>query len=118
MDDGNSYSYTPLLSPDTTSFFVFHRSGTQKDAKVVISRIEMKNFKEIKELWTTEIPGLFFDPSAAEETNSFKEVFSKGNPEFRFSFFDRTDNRLIIVWMLHVCCLDMNTGALLWKFRV
>jgi hypothetical protein len=118
MDDGNSFSYMQLLSPDTTSFFVFHRSGTQKDAKAVISRIEMKNFKEIKELWSTEIPGLFFDPSAAEETNAFKEVFSKGNPEFRFSFFDRTDNRLIIVWMLHVCCLDMNTGRLLWKFRV
>lgn len=117
-EDGVSHSYVSLLSPDTTSFFVFHRSGTQKDAYVVISRIQMKNYNTASALWETEIQGLFHDPTDAEETNAFKEVFSKGSPEFVFSFFDIAGNKLIIVWMLHVHCLDLETGRVLWKFRV
>jgi len=115
---GYSHGYSPLLSPDTTSFFVFHSSGTSKDAHVMISRIHRKSHLELEEIWTTEIPGLFFNPSAAAETNTFKEIFSKGSPEFRFSHLDMGNNRLVIVWMLHVHCLDIETGKILWKFRV
>jgi hypothetical protein len=118
MEDGESNRYIQLLSPDTTTFFVFHRSNTAKDANAVISRVEFKNGHEIKELWRTEIDGLFFDPSAASETNAFKEVFSKGSPEFRFSFFGLAGNRLIIVWMLHAQCIDVITGKILWKNRI
>ena len=118
MEDGKSSRYIQLLSPDTTSFFVFHRSNTAKDANAVISRVEFKNGKEMKELWRTEIVGLFFDPSAASETNAFKEVFSKGSPEFRFSFFGLAGGRLVIVWMLHAQCIDVNTGKILWKNRI
>ena len=116
--EGFSHQYNLLLSPDTTSFFVFHSSGTAKDANVVISRIQRNGGAELRELWSTEIPGLFHDPSAARETNTFKEIFSKGSPEFRFSQFEIEGNRLIIVWMLHVHCIDIETGAILWKFRV
>lgn len=115
---GYTHDYTPLLSPDTTSFLVFHSSGTAKDSHTMISRIHKKNILELEEMWTTEIPGLFFDPSAAAETSIFKEIFSKGSPEFRFSHFDMEGNLLVIVWMLHVHCLDLETGKILWKFKV
>lgn len=115
---GYTHDYTPLLSPDTTSFLVFHSSGTAKDAHVLISKIQLKNNLELEERWATEIPGLFFDPSAAAETSIFKEIFSKGSPEFRFSHIDMEDHLLVIVWMLHVHCLDLETGKILWKFRV
>ena len=115
---GYSHRYTQLLSPDTTSFLVFHRSGTEKEARVVISRIERKNQMKLKELWITEVPGLFFDPSAARETTIFREVFSRGNPEFRFSQFELVHNRLVIVWMLHIYCIDIESGKVFWKFRV
>lgn len=115
---GYTHDYTPFLSPDTTTFLVFHSSGTAKDANVVISRIHKKNNLELNEIWSAEIPGLFFNPSAAAETNTFREIFSKGSPEFKFSHIDMEDNFLVIVWMLHVHCLDIETGKILWKFRV
>jgi len=115
---GSSHRYTQLLSPDTTSFFVFHRSGTAKDAGCIISRVELKNHRDLKEGWTTGIPGLFFDPSAARETSTFKEVFSKGNPEFGFSFFGLAGKKLIFVWMLHAVCLDTETGRIMWMKKI
>ncbi len=118
MVNGQSHSYDQLLSPDTTTFFVFHASGTQKEANVVISRIELKNNVELQELWSTEIPDLFHDPNAARETNTFKKVFSKGDPEFRFSYITLENDKLIIIWMLHVHCINIANGKILWKFRV
>lgn len=118
VKDGHTSSYKQLLMPDSTSFFVFHRSNTAKDANVIVSRVQIKNHKQMKELWRTTLPALFFDPSAAEETDAFKIVFSDGSPDFGFSYINLVGNRLIIVWMLHVHCLDINTGKLLWKFRV
>ncbi len=115
---GFSHSYNHLLSPDSTSFFVLHASGTAKDANMMISRVHREGNISLKELWTTEIPGLFHNPDAARETNTFKEVFSKGSPEFRYSHFEMEGNKLIIVWMLHGCCLDTETGKILWKFRI
>lgn len=117
-ESGFSHFFQALLSADTTSFFIFHSSGTAKDAQVVISRVELKNKQELRGVWNAEIPGLFFDPSAARETNTFKEIFSKGSPEFRFSYFTLDFNKLIIVWMLHVHCIDTETGEILWQFRV
>jgi len=38
--------------------------------------------------------------------------------EVRFSQFEIEDNKHTIIWMLHVHCLDMETGAILWNFRV
>lgn len=118
QQSGHNINYTQLLSPDTKNFFVFHKASTAKDAQVIISRIQMRSNNEMNELWSTEIPRLFFNPSAASETTIFKEVFSKGSPEFRFSHFDISGNNLIIVWMLHVHCIDIVTGKVLWRFRV
>lgn len=115
--EGYSYDYKKLLSPDTTSFLMFHSSGTPKEANTLISRVMLEN-SQLKELWKTEIPGLFFDPNAARETDPFKMVFSKGSPEFDFSQFDLSGHKMIIIRMLHVHCIDMETGHILWKFRV
>jgi hypothetical protein len=116
--EGSSYDYSGLLSPDSTSFFILHASTTAKDAGLLISRLRMNPVSGVEELWNTEIKGLFFDPSEARETNTFREVFSKGDPEFRFQHFELSENKFIIIWMLHACCLEINTGKILWKFRV
>jgi len=116
--EGYSHRFSHLLSPDTSSFFVLHSSGRTKDANMMISRIKRKGSTALTELWTTEIPGIFHNPDAARETNSFKVVFSKGSPDFSYSQFEMEDNKLIIIWMLHIICIDMETGTLLWKFRV
>lgn len=118
LSTGYSHRYTLLLSTDSQSFFVLHRASTEKDAGVVISRVHITDSLKLTEQWHTEIADLFYDPSAARETNSFKKVFSKGDPEFGFSFFDLPGDRLVFLWMLHAVCLDVNSGKVLWKFRI
>lgn len=114
--NGYSSLYKQLLSPDNQKFFIFHRTSTAKDAGVIISLIELNNTGP-KELWQTALPDLFYDPQAARETNSFKVVFSKGNPDFGFSKIDLSNDRLLIIWMLNAYCLDVNSGEILWNFR-
>lgn len=107
-----------LLQSDTTTFFVFHKTNTAKDANVIISCLQIKGKSTLKELWKTTLPDLFFDPSAAEETDSFQKVFSKGNPQFSFQFIELVDGKLIVVFMLHVHCIDVKSGKVLWKMKV
>ncbi len=115
--DGQAVGYNQLLSPDSSVFFVFHRAGTAKNAEAIITKLRL-NGNHLRESWSTVIPGFFFDPSAASETDIFKEVFSKGNPEFRFAFADMAGKKLIMVRMLHGVCLDMESGKILWKIRI
>lgn len=116
--EGFSHRYTVPLSPDTTTFFLLHASGTEKEANLMISRIMRKGNQELTELWSTEIPGIFFNPVAARETNVYKEIFSKGSPEFDFKSINLEDDKLILIWMLHGICLNINNGEILWKFRI
>ena len=108
---------TQLLSTDSNSFFVFHKSNTSKDALVIISKLEIKNKSTMKELWQLTLPDFFFDPSAAIETDSFKKVFSKGSPDFSFSYIELTNNRLLVIYMLYAHCIDVNSGKILWQFK-
>ncbi len=116
--DNNLPSDHTLLMPDSISFFVFHKSNTANDANAIISKVQIKNQKEIKEVWKLVLTDLFYDYSAARETNSFKKVFSKGDPQFDYMFMDIIENKLVIIYMLHALCVDINTGKLLWKFRI
>lgn len=118
MDKSQSLSSTKqFLSPDTTSVFVVHKSNTAKDAKLLISRISIKNGTELKELWKTQLEDVFYDADAAEETDAFKKVFSKGSPDFGFKYFNLVDNKLLVIYGLYAHCLDIKTGKVLWKFR-
>jgi len=116
IQQGSASSIRTLLQPDSTSFFVVHRNTTDKDARILLSKITIKNKKSLTTSWTTQLDNVFFDPSAAKETDAFKTVFSKGDPEFDFQFFDFVDNKLIVIYMLHAFALDINTGKKLWTF--
>lgn len=105
-----------ILSPDTNTFFIAYRSSTENDALLMISCLEMKSNK-LSELWKTELPDVFYDYTKAGETDTFKKVFSKGNPEFDYMYFDFYENKFIIIYMLHAYCLDIKSGKILWKFK-
>ncbi|MFH0894785.1 MAG: hypothetical protein V2A54_10145 [Bacteroidota bacterium] len=115
--DGHMSSYDQLLSPDSNTFFVFHKTKTAKDANVILSRLQLKNRCELKEMWRVTLLDLFYDPNAAEETDAFKKVFSKGSPDFDFQYIEMTNDKLLVVWMLYAHCIDMKTGKVIWKFE-
>jgi hypothetical protein len=118
VDYGRLTGGNPLLMTDSISFFVIHKTSTAKDALMNISKVQLKNNKELKEMWQTKLDGIFYDYNAACETSSFKVVFSKGNPKFDYMFADIVDNKLVIVYMLHSICIDTESGKIQWKFRL
>jgi hypothetical protein len=105
-----------LLMPDSNTFFIMHKTSTAKDARLIISKMNLTNKASLKEEWQTKLDDIFFDADAAETTDSFKKVFSKGSPKFDFKYYDLVGDKLIIIHMLNAVCLDVKTGKVLWKF--
>lgn len=108
-----TFSYDVPLQDTPGTLFIAHRNTLNEDAFLVVSKIE-----DGKEKWSAEIDGIFYDFNTARETNSFKVVFSKGNPDFGFQYFEAKNQKLIVFYMLHAFCIDTETGIVLWKIRV
>ena len=107
-----------LLQPGPDCFFIAHKNSTNKDAFMCISKICKPSDTAFTEAWETVLPNVFFDASAAQETSSFRTVYSKGDPEFDFEFFDIIGDKLIVIYSLNMVCLDITTGKVLWQFVV
>ncbi|MBN2891677.1 MAG: hypothetical protein JXL97_07410 [Bacteroidales bacterium] len=119
IKEGDLFSITYLLMPEEkTDFFVFHSDNTNPDSRVRISMIEINQEQKGVEKWNILLDKLFFDYNQASENNDFKRVFSKGDPSFDFQFFDLVDNKLIVIYMLHAYCIDINNGNVLWSMQM
>ena len=103
-----------LLQPDSADFFIAHKSNTDKDARLMISRIHLERPASLILRWTVEMNDIFYDPNDARETSAFKLVFSKGSPDFDFQFFSLADRQLIVIYMLRAFSIDTETGKLMW----
>jgi len=112
--DVNPYRTDELLSPDSTSFFVVHKSSISKKSLLAIARVFVDDSLNIKLQWSTGIPSIYFDPDEANQKNGLAEVFSRGNPEYDFKQFECVDNKLIVIYMLHLFAIDITTGHLEW----
>lgn len=112
------HSLNILLQPEPGTFFIIHRTTIDRDARMIVSLVELNDKLELRQVWESHLEDLFFDYNAARQTSSFKIVFSKGSPSFDFKFFDISGNKLVIIYMLHAHCLDLETGSVLWKFRI
>lgn len=106
-----------LLQSAPDQFFILQAGSINKDASLVLTQLEWKPGQAIKERWQTPVDKLFFDPGNARETNNFKFVFSSGNPQFGFKWADIAGQQLLLTWMLHTSCIDLNSGKILWQIR-
>jgi phosphopantetheine adenylyltransferase len=117
-EENRFYTTNMLMQTEPETFFIIHRTNIEKDARLIISKLLLAGEKNLKELWRTTIEDLFYDYNSARETSDFKIVFSKGNPRFDFQFFDYSEDKFVFIYMLHACCLDLESGQVLWKFRL
>ncbi len=106
-----------LLEPKPDNFFIIHASNGARDAQLLLSSLEWKPGQPLKQRWQTTLQDFFFDPNNARETNMFKATFSSGNPQFSFKWADFTQQELLLTWMLHTVCIDLQTGKVMWKIR-
>ncbi len=119
LKEGNFvFANTKVLNSDSNSFFISHKSNTNKDAKLMITKMKLNNKNSIEKVWETKIEDIYYDVEDAKQTSSFKKTFSKGSPVFDFSYFNIVDDKLIFIYMLHICCIDINSGKIIWTKQV
>lgn len=110
--------FKTIISSDK-GIFIYHRSTATDTAKVLISKIMLKeNPPSAELLWTTELPDVFFDPAKVYEKGSFDYVFSKGSPNLQTQRAVLLNDKLILVLMLKAVCIDLITGNILWSFTI
>ncbi len=110
--------FKTIISSDK-GIFIYHRSTATDTAKVLISKIMLKENPPAAELlWTTELPDVFFDPAKVYDKGSFDYVFSKGSPNLQTQRAVFLNDKMIIVLMLKAVCIDLITGNILWSFII
>jgi len=119
MQNGNYHFVDDLpLKADSTSFFIVHKNNIDKNARLKISKLKLEFRKSLTVEWNIQIDDVFFNCDDAKETNEYKNMFKKGHPSFGFQYFELFDNKLFVIYMLHAFCIDVNSGEVLWKFRI
>jgi hypothetical protein len=107
-----------LMQTDSHSFYVLSKNEDNADATIKISKVKSTQFGEFTELWSTSPVGMFYNVAQARNTSSFKHFFGTLQPEFNYSFYQIYDNKLVIIYLLQVCCIDIETGKTIWQFRL
>ncbi len=113
----NKTGYLPsnsLLLEKQSSFFVHSSENITDTAYTVISKIEYDGINNLKKIWDTKLPGVYFDLYKAREKGAFETVFSKGNPVYNYNWSGIINNQLILVTQLKLISIDLTTGKIIW----
>jgi outer membrane protein assembly factor BamB len=106
-----------FLSNEPMTFFVYYASNVTDTARAIISKVKMNADSSFAEAWKCNLNGFYFTPDKAVKLGAFETVFSKGDPNLRFQWFDIADDKLIIIAQLQIACIDAKTGKLLWSIN-
>ncbi|MCA6362618.1 MAG: hypothetical protein IM638_06240 [Bacteroidetes bacterium] len=104
--------YTALMNGRNA--FIMHSADVTDTSKLMLTSLEIADKSSYREKWTTRLNRYYFNPDKADAAGAFETVFSDGNPEFRFRWFEIADDKLIVISQLQMCCIDLNTGRILW----
>lgn len=107
-----------LLSNEPNTFLVYHANMISDTSRAVISKVKINADNSATEVWKCQLSGFYYDPDKASHKGAFETVFSKGDPSFRYQWFDMADNKLVFISQLQMGCIDMNTGKLLWQINI
>jgi len=112
MDEKN------MLSNEPNTFLVYYANSISDTARVIISKVKFNADSSCTQIWECHLNNFFFDPDKASSKGAFETVFSKGDPQFRYQWFDVEDNKLIMISQLQMACIDMGTGKVLWEINI
>lgn len=94
--------------------YILHSGDVTDTSKLMLTSLEITNGTAYREKWTTRMGRYYFNPDKADAAGAFETVFSDGNPQFRFRWFAIHGDKLIAISQLQMCCIDLNTGKILW----
>jgi hypothetical protein len=104
----------PVLSDAEGNFFVIHATDVTDTARMQMTKLNW-NGKTFTEAWTVKLPAFYRDPEKADSKGAFETVFSDGNPNFRFQWFEIADDKLFMISQLRLICIDVKSGKTLWE---
>jgi hypothetical protein len=105
-----------LMQPNNHSFFIFSKADENDASVIKISKIELSESNKVSVAWERTISGMFYNVSSARNTRAFKYFFGDFAPNFDFRHFELIDNKLIVIYLMQVCCINIETGAIEWSF--
>ncbi len=107
-----------LLQPNENSFFIWSKNDESNESLIRISKISSPSYGNFSIGWGTRIPGMFFNVSSARNSREFKQYFGDFIPESDFIQFELVEQRLIILYLGQVCCLNTENGTMNWVFLI
>jgi hypothetical protein len=99
------------------TFLVYHASDVTDTAKSIISKVKLNSDSSFTEIWKCNLNGFYFAPDKAIKLGAFETVFSKGDPNLRFQWFDIANDKLLVIAQLQITCIDAKTGKILWSIN-
>jgi hypothetical protein len=106
------------LSDDPMTFMVYYANNISDSSRSTISKVKANPDSSFTEVWKCELGGFYFAPDKAMKMGAYETVFSKGDPSFRYQWFDTADGKLVFILQLQMACIDMKTGKLLWSINI
>lgn len=110
----SKYIDQPVLSDAEGNFFVIHATDVTDTARMQVTKLNL-NGRTFTEAWTARLPEFYRDPEKADSKGAFETVFSDGNPNFRYQWFEIADDKLFMISQLRLICIDVKTGKTLWE---
>ncbi len=105
-----------LLQATPESFFIFSKNDETPESVIKISKVRIKNSGKPELVWETAIPGMFYNVATARNSRMFKHYFGDFFPEFSFNHFEMVGNRFVVIYLMQVCAINVQTGAVEWSF--
>ncbi len=107
-----------LMQPSHNSFFIWSKDNETMESVARVSRVTSAEYGKFETEWSTQISGMFFSISNARYTNKFKHQFGDFIPQSDYAHFELVNQRLIIIYLGQVCCLNTETGLIEWAFQI
>lgn len=114
----NKYDINVNIGEDTSSVYIIHANNTTDTSSILVSRLLLGKDGMLTNSWTVLLPRIFYHPSKAIQTGSFKKVFSSGNPRWDYEWYGIAGNTLVGIKMLHSFGINTETGEVKWIRRL
>ncbi len=107
-----------LIQDKAKTVFIAHRNTIKSDALLSISKIEIEQQTILFKPWTTVLPGMYYNIAEAGNSSAFMRSFPDGTPETEYINYHLIDDKLLVIYLLQMCLIDIHTGEIIWRKRL
>jgi hypothetical protein len=111
--ENSKFIDSPVLCDAENNLFIIHGTDVTDTSHLQLTKVKLDG-KSFTETWTVKLPGFYRDPEKANNKGAFETVFSDGNPNFRYQWFEIADDKLFMISQLQMICIDVKSGKTLW----